>query len=119
MKIVFNEKKGFWKVDLEDRRHLLRINDFLVLAGLRDRNDRRFHHTSELIFSSRLDDKFLKDGLENLKKISFVQCKRNYYKISKIGEKVVNKIRMDEVEVINGKNLFLENLKRFLRLEAN
>lgn len=119
MKIVFNEKKGLWKVDLEDRRHSLRTNDFLVLAGLRDRNDRRFHHISELIFSSRLDDNFLKDGLENLKKTSFVNHKRNYYRISKIGEKVVNKIRMDEVEVINGKNLFLKNLKRFLRLEAN
>jgi len=118
MKITFNEKSNFWKIILEDKTHSLKINDFLVLTGLRDRNDRRFHHISELIFSSKLDDIFLKNGLRNLRKTPLIHSKGNYYKISKIGEKVVNKIRRDEVEIINEKNLFLENLRRFLSFKA-
>jgi predicted transcriptional regulator len=119
MKITFNEKSNFWKIVLEDRIHSLKINDFLVLTGLRDRNDRRFHHISELIFTSKLDDIFLKNGLRNLRKTPLIHSKGNYYKISKVGEKVVNMIRKDEVEVINERNSFLENLKRFLNFEAN
>ena len=118
MKITFNEKSNFWKINLEDRTHSLKINDFLVLTGLRDRNDRRFHHISELIFTSKLDDIFLKNGLRDLRKTPLIHCKRNYYKISKVGERVVDMIRRDKVEVIKERNLFLENLRRFLRFEA-
>jgi predicted transcriptional regulator len=116
MKITFNEKSNFWKVVLKDETRLLRINDFLVLTGLRDRNDRRFHHISELIFTSKLDDIFLKKGLKNLRKTSLIHSKGNYYRISKVGEKVVDMIRSDEV--IKERNLFLENLRRFLSFEA-
>ena len=118
MKITFNEKNNFWKINLEDRTHSLKINDFLVLTGLRDKRDRRFHHISELIFTSRLDDKFLKNGLKDLRKTSFIHSRGNYYKISKVGEKVVDMIRRDKVEVIKRKNFFLENLKRLLDFEA-
>jgi len=116
MKITFNEKSNFWKVILENETHLLRINDFLVLTGLRDRNDREFHHISELIFTSKLDDIFLKKGLKNLKKTSLIHSKGNYYKISKVGEKVVDTIRRNEV--IKERSFFLKNLRRFLSFEA-
>jgi predicted transcriptional regulator len=88
---------------------------------LKDRNDRNFHSVSELIFTSKLGEIYLKRGLNNLKKTSLVHTKRNSYRISEIGEKVVDMIRKDEVEVLNSKRnlLFsLDSLKRFLRFEA-
>jgi RIO-like serine/threonine protein kinase len=121
MKIIFDEKRNIWKVELEDKRHSLNTTDFLVLTGLRDRNDRKFHHVSELIFTSRLAEPHLKRGLNNLKKTSLIHSKGSSYKISDIGEKVVDMIRRDEVEILNSKRnllLSLDNLKRFLGFEA-
>jgi predicted transcriptional regulator len=118
MKVVFDEKASFWKVEAESKKHSLKTNDFLVLTSLMDKKDRRFHHVSELIFSSNLDDMLLKEGLQNLRKTSLVQAKGNYYRISDIGEKVVSKIRNNEVDVVNENNIFLDVLKRFFRLEA-
>jgi len=121
MKIIFDEKRNVWKVELEDKRHSLNTTDFLVLTGLRDRNDRKFHHISELIFTSRLAEPHFKRGLNNLKKTSLIRSKRNYYKISDIGEKVVDMIRRDEVENLNSKKnlaFSFDNLKRFLGFEA-
>jgi len=121
MKIIFDDKRSIWKIELEDKRHSLNTNDFLVLTGLRDRNDRKFHHVSELTFASRLAEPHFKKGLNNLKKTSLIQTKKSSYKISEIGEKVVDMIRKDEVEILNSrKNLSfsLNNLKRFLGFEA-
>ena len=121
MKIIFDEKRNIWKINLEDKRHLLNTTDFLVLTGLRDRNDRKFHQMSELTFTSRLGEDHFKKGLGNLKKTSFIQSKGNSYKISDIGEKVVDLIRKEEVETISPKrNLVftLDGLKRFLGFEA-
>jgi len=121
MKILFDKNRNIWKIELEDKRHSLNTTDFLVLTGLRDRNDRKFHHISELIFTSRLAEPHFKKGLNNLKKTSLIQSKRNYYKISEIGEKVVDMIRRDEVENLNSKKnlaFSFENLKRFLGFEA-
>jgi hypothetical protein len=121
MKILFDKNRNIWKIELEDKRHSLNTTDFLVLTGLRDRNDRKFHHISELIFTSRLAEPHFKKGLNNLKKTSLIQSKRNYYKISEIGEKVVDMIRRDEVENLNSKKnlaFSFDNLKRFLGFEA-
>jgi predicted transcriptional regulator len=118
MKIKFDEKRNIWKIELEDKRHSLNTTDFLVLTGLRDRNDRRFHHISELIFTSKLGEEHLKRGLNNLKKTSFVHSKGKNYRISESGEKVVDMIRRDEVEMISKRNLYFNNLKRFFGFEA-
>ena len=121
MKILFDKNRNIWKIELEDKRHSLNTTDFLVLTGLRDRNDRKFHHISELIFTSRLAEPHFKKGLNNLKKTSLIRSKRNYYKISDIGEKVVDMIRRDKVENLNSKKnlaFSFDNLKRFLGFEA-
>lgn len=121
MKVLFDEKRNIWKIELEDRKHSLNTTDFLVLTGLKDRNDRNFHSVSELIFTSKLGEIYLKRGLNNLKKTSLVHTKRNSYRISEIGEKVVDLIRKDEVEVLNSKrnlSFNLDSLKRFLGFEA-
>jgi predicted transcriptional regulator len=118
MKVLFDEKRNIWKIELEDRKHSLNTTDFLVLTGLKDRN---FHSVSELIFTSKLGEIYLKRGLNNLKKTSLVHTKRNSYRISEIGEKVVDLIRKDEVEVLNSKrnlSFNLDSLKRFLGFEA-
>ena len=121
MKILFNEKRNIWKIDLEEKRHLLNTTDFLVLTGLRDRNDRKFHPFSELIFTSRLGEDHFKKGLSNLKKTSLIDSKGNSYKISDVGEKVVDMIRKEEVETVGSKRnlaFTLDSLKRFLGFEA-
>jgi hypothetical protein len=121
MKVIFDEKRSIWKIELEDKRHLLKEDDFLVLTGLRDRNDRKFHPISELIFTTKLGENYFKKGLKNLKKTSFIHAKGNSYRISEVGEKVVDMIRKDEVETINSKrnlSFGLDNLKRLLGFEA-
>jgi len=120
MKIMFDEKRNVWKIELEDKRHSLNTTDFLVLTGLRDRNDRKFHNFSELVFTSRLAEPHFKKGLSNLKKTPLVHSKRNAYRISDIGEKVVDMIRKDQVEINSKRNLAfsLDNLKKFLGFEA-
>jgi hypothetical protein len=119
MKIAFDEKRSIWKIELEDKRHSLNTTDFLVLTGLRDRNDRKFHHISELIFTTRLAEPHFKKGLNNLKKTPLVHSKGNNYRISDIGEKVVDMIRKNEIENSKrGLEFSLDNLKRFLGFEA-
>jgi predicted transcriptional regulator len=121
MKVTFDKEKSVWKIELEDKRHLLNTTDFLVLTGLRDRNDRKFHPVSELVFTSKLGEIYLKRGLNNLKKTSLINAKKNSYRISEIGEKVVDMIRKDEVEILNSKknlSFDLDNLKRLLGFEA-
>ena len=121
MEIIFDKKRSIWKIDLEEKRHSLNTTDFLVLTGLRDRNDRKFHPVSELTFTSKLGEIYFKRGLNNLKKTSLIHTKGNSYRISDIGEKVVDMIRKEEVEITNSKrNLMfnLGNLKRFLGFEA-
>jgi len=120
MRILFDEKRNIWKVELEDKRHSLKTDDFLVLTGLRDRNDRKFHPLSELIFTSRLSENYFKRGLNNLKKTSLIHSKGNSYRISDVGEKVVDMIRKNEVEISSKKNLSfgLSNLRKFLGFEA-
>lgn len=120
MRVIFDKNRNVWKIELENKRHQLNTTDFLVLTGLRDRNDRKFHPLSELIFTSKLGETYLKKGLNNLKKTSLVYAKRNSYKISEIGEKIVDMIRKDEVETPSSKkNMPLSfNLKKFLGFEA-
>jgi len=121
MRVIFDEKRNTWKIELEDKRHSLNTTDFLVLTGLRDRNDRKFHHISELVFTSRLGENYFRKGLSNLKKTSLIHSKKNFYRISDIGERVVDMIRKDEVEVLNSKrnlSFSLDNLKKFLGFEA-
>ena len=120
MRITFNEKRNAWKIELEDAKHLLNSDDFLVLTGLRDRNDRKFHHVSELIFTSKIGEKYFKKGLNNLKKTSLIHSKGNSYRISDVGEMVVDMIRENEV-VSPKRNLSfsLSNVKRFLGFEAD
>lgn len=121
MKIIFNERRNVWKVELEDKKHSLNTDDFLVLTGLRDRNDRKFHHVSELMFTSRISKNYFIKGLKNLKKTSLIHAKGSSYRISEIGEKVVDMIRKNEVEILNSKrnlSFSLDSLKRFLRFEA-
>ncbi|MEM5872379.1 MAG: hypothetical protein QXD55_00745 [Candidatus Aenigmatarchaeota archaeon] len=121
MRIIYNKKRNSWRIELEDKRHVISINDFLVLTGLRDRNDRRFHHISELIFSSKIEENYFRKGLSNLKKTSLIHSKGNYYKISEIGEKVVDMIRKENFETLeNKRNLIfsLDSLKKLLGLKA-
>ena len=121
MKVIFNEKRNVWKIELEDKRHSLNTTDFLVLTGLRDRNDRKFHHISELIFASKLGENYLRKGLNNLRKTSLVHSRRNSYRISDIGERVVDMIRKDEIKVLNSKkglSFSLDGLKKILGFEA-
>ena len=118
MKIVFNKKRSNWKIDLESKRHSLNTTDFLVLTGLRDRNDRKFHNISELIFTSKLQENYFRRGLKNLKKTSLIMSNGNAYKISDAGKMVVDMIRRDEVETLNSKKSLefsLESLKKMLR----
>jgi len=92
MRVIFDNKRNIWKIELEDKKHSLSTNEFLVLTGLRDRNDRKFHHMSELIFTS---------------------------KISEIGEMVVDMIRKNQFEVMPKRNIFnLDSLKKMLSFRA-
>jgi len=121
MKVIFNKNRNVWKIELEDRRHFLNTTDFLVLTGLRDRNDRKFHSFSELIFTSRLGEEHFKKGFSNLKKTSLVHAKGSSYRISEVGEKVVDMIRKDEVETPSSKknlSFNLNNLRKFLGFDA-
>jgi predicted transcriptional regulator len=72
------------------------------------------------VFTSRLAEPHFKKGLSNLKKTPLVHSKRNAYRISDIGEKVVDMIRKDQVEISSKRSLAfsLDNLKRFLGFEA-
>jgi hypothetical protein len=119
MRVVFDEKSNFWKVDVEDKRHSLNVSDFLVLAGLRDRNDRNFHNISELTITSRLDDRILKNGLKKLRKTSLIRSKGKAYRISCFGERLVDMIRNEEVEVVRRNIEFsLSGLRRLVGFEG-
>ena len=117
MRVVFDGKRKFWKVATEGKIHSLRNNDFLVLMGLMDREDRKFHNVSELTIASKLEDKVLLRGLENLSKTSLIRSKGRAYRISSIGERVVGMIRRNEVEVINEMGAPI-NVRRLLGFEA-
>jgi len=119
MRVIFDNKRNIWKIELEDKKHSLSTNEFLVLTGLRDRNDRKFHHISELIFTSKISENYFRKGLNKLKKTSLVHTKGNSYKISEIGEMVVDMIRKNQFEVMPKRNIFnLDSLKKMLSFRA-
>lgn len=109
MRIIFDQRLGVWKVATENRIHPIKTNDFLVLAGLTDRTDRKFHNISELTSTSKLNSKIFERSLKNLEATVLINCKKNSYRISKIGENVVQRIRSDNVEMIG-----LEAVKRLV-----
>jgi hypothetical protein len=117
MKILFDQKRNCWKVDLGDGTHRLGSNDFMVLTGLRDNADRKFHRSSEIMEISKLEDKFLRIGLERLRKTPLVHSKGSSYKISTLGERAVDMIRRDEVEITNSEGL-VTIMRKFLGFEA-
>ncbi|MFH1229635.1 MAG: hypothetical protein V1678_04410 [Candidatus Aenigmatarchaeota archaeon] len=119
MKIIFDKRNNSWKVNIEGSSYMLKSNDFLVLSSLRDIADRKFHHVSELMLSSRFDDNFFKEKLDKLRKTSLVRQKGKYYRISCFGEFVVDSIRSNEVEIMNGQSgMFFGYLKRLVGFEA-
>ncbi|MEM5778652.1 MAG: hypothetical protein QXK49_03430, partial [Candidatus Aenigmatarchaeota archaeon] len=66
-------------------------------------------------------ENYFRRGLNNLKKTSLIHSKKNYYKISEIGEKVVDMIRKENFETLeNKRNLIfsLDSLKKLLGLKA-
>jgi hypothetical protein len=119
MNVIFNEKCNFWKVIVDSKANILRADDFLVLTGLRDRDDRNFHDVSELTLSSKLDDQVWRKCIKKLRKTQLIRYKKNSYRISCIGEFVVDSIRRNEVDVVNSQSGPLSGyLKRLLGFEA-
>jgi hypothetical protein len=119
MNLTFNERGNFWKVIVDNKASILRADDFLVLTGLRDRDDRNFHDISELTFTSRLDDEVWKKCLKRLGKTSMIRSYRDSYRISSIGEWIVDSIRNNEFEVINTeRGTFVGNFRKLLGFEA-